>query len=113
MLEDAQRSWDTLQVRQEIEDYKLALLKRRDRISVADFEVRGDVGIPLAGRAVAEELLPAFRTRFDVIERAQLAKVMDELKLDAGDLIEDDAAPPTTSASSPGSAISCSAASAP
>src|SRR5262249_23097328 len=52
-LQEAARAWDTLQVRQEIDDCTLALQKRRDRLGVADFEVRGEVGIPLAGRTLA------------------------------------------------------------
>ena len=90
-LQDAARAWDTLQVRQEIDEYTLALQKRRDRMSVADFEVRGDVGIPVAGRTVAEELLPAFKARFDLVERSQLGKVIEELRLEAVDLAADEA----------------------
>jgi hypothetical protein len=89
-LQDAARAWDTLQVRQDIDDYTLALQKRRDRLAVADFEVRSDVGIPAASRAVAEELLPAFKCRFDLVEREQLGRVVDELKLDASDLTAND-----------------------
>src|SRR5207237_11462 len=89
-LQGAAKARDTRQVRQEIGDYALALQKRRDRRSVADFEVRGDVGIPLAGRTVAEELLPAFKARFNLVERAQLGKVIDELKLEAADLAGND-----------------------
>src|SRR5262249_50976928 len=51
-LQEAAQAWDTLQVRMEIDQCQLALQKRRDRISVADFEVRGDVGIPDAGREI-------------------------------------------------------------
>jgi tetratricopeptide (TPR) repeat protein len=87
-LREASRAWDTLQVRQEIDDYALALQKRRDRLGVADFEVQGDVGVPGAGRALAEELLPAFKCRFDLVERGQLGRVLDELKLDAAGLID-------------------------
>jgi len=90
-LEEAAAAWDTLQVRQDIEDYILALQKRRERISVADFEVRGEVGIPFAGRTIADELLPAFRSRYDLMERGQLNKVIDELKLEAGELSANDA----------------------
>jgi tetratricopeptide (TPR) repeat protein len=89
-LRDAAAAWDTLQVREEIDTYTLALQKRRDRISVADFEVRGDVGIPSAGRAVAEEILPAFKGRFDLVERGQVQKVIDELRLEATDLAENE-----------------------
>ncbi len=85
-LQDAARAWDTPQVRQEIDEYTLALQKRRDRLSVADFEIRGEVGIPAAGRVVAEELLPGFKPRFDLVERSQLAQVLGELKLEATDL---------------------------
>ena len=61
VLQDAAKAWDTLQVRQDIDECTLLLQKRRDRVSVADFEVRGELGMPLAGRTVAEELLPTTR----------------------------------------------------
>jgi tetratricopeptide (TPR) repeat protein len=89
-LQEAQKAWDTLQVRQEIDDCTLALQKRRDRLSVADFEVRGDVGFADAGRTVAEELLPAFKGRYDLVEREQLGKVVAELKLEASALADDE-----------------------
>ncbi len=89
-LQDAAGAWDTLQVRPEIDECTLALQKRRDRVGVADFEVRGDVGIPAAGRTVAEELLPGFKARFDLVERTQINKVLDELKLEATDLAAND-----------------------
>jgi tetratricopeptide (TPR) repeat protein/TolB-like protein len=89
-LQEAQKAWDTLQVRSDIDDYTLALHMRRDRLSVADFEVLGDVGIPAPGRAMAEELLPNFKKRYDLVERAQLAKVIEELKLESGDLAGND-----------------------
>jgi tetratricopeptide (TPR) repeat protein len=89
-LQEAANAWDTLEVRQEIDLYTLALQKRRDRISVADFEVRGDVGIPAAGRTLAEELLPAFKRRFDLVERGQLSKVIEELHLEASELAENE-----------------------
>jgi hypothetical protein len=85
-LREAANAWDTLQIHQDIDEYTLALQKRRDRISVADFEVRGDVGIPAAGRVVAEEMLPAFKCRFDLVERGQVGRVIDELKLEASEL---------------------------
>src|SRR5207245_2181305 len=66
----------------------LLLQKRRERISVADFEVRGDLGLPLAGRTVAEELLPYFKAKYDLVERGQIGKVIDELKLESSDLID-------------------------
>jgi tetratricopeptide (TPR) repeat protein len=89
-LREAQAAWDTLQVRQDLDNYTLALQKRRDRLSVADFEVRGEVGIPAAGRELAEDLMPAFKARYDLVERAQVGKIMDELKLQASDLADND-----------------------
>jgi hypothetical protein len=91
-LEEAAQAWDTLQVRHEIADCRLALAQRRDRLSVAEFEVRGDVGIPFAGRTLADDLLPAFQNRFDLVERAQLEPILEELKLPADELAGDPAA---------------------
>jgi tetratricopeptide (TPR) repeat protein len=85
-LQQAAQAWDTLQVHQEIDDCTLALQKRRDRLSVADFEIRGELGVPSAGRTVADELLPAFKARFDLVERGQLGKVVDELRVEASEL---------------------------
>lgn len=81
-LQEAAKAWDTLQLRQDIDEYNLALQKRRDNVSVADFEVRGDVGFPEAGKTIAEELLPTLKPRFDLVERGQIAKVLDELKFE-------------------------------
>jgi tetratricopeptide (TPR) repeat protein len=91
-LQEAAKAWDTPEVRRDIDDCTLALQKRRDRISVADFEVRGDVGIPSAGRTIAENLLPAFKPRFDLVEREQVGKVLDELRLVATDVAASDEA---------------------
>jgi tetratricopeptide (TPR) repeat protein len=85
-LQEAQKAWDTPDVQRQIADYQLASQNRRDRLGVADFEVRGDVGAAGAGRTLADELLPAFQSRFDVAERGQLNQVIGELKLEAGDL---------------------------
>jgi tetratricopeptide (TPR) repeat protein len=87
-LQEAARAWDTLQVRQELDDYNLALQKRRDRVAVADFEVRGDLGIAAIGRTAAEQLLPSLKPRFDVVERTQVGRVLEELKLEAGNLVD-------------------------
>ncbi len=87
-LREAAAAWDTLQVRQEIDDCTLALQTRRERIGVADFETRGDIGRPLFGRTIAEELLPAFKARFDLVERGQIGRVFEDLKLLGADLID-------------------------
>ena len=42
-LKDAAAAWDTPEVRQEIDECTFALLLRRERLSVAEFETRGDV----------------------------------------------------------------------
>src|SRR5262249_10851378 len=91
-LRDAAQAWDTLQVRQDIDACTLLLQKRRDRISVADCEVRGDLALPLACRTVAEELLPYFKVKYDLVERGQMGRVIDELKLETSDLIDNDEA---------------------
>lgn len=85
-LREAQKAWDTPQVRMDQEEFNLALQKRRDRLTVADFELRGDVGLPLAGRTLSEELLPHFKSRFDLAEREQINQVLGELKLEAAAL---------------------------
>jgi tetratricopeptide (TPR) repeat protein len=88
-LKQAQQAWDTPQVRMEIDECNFALQRRRDRLGVADFEVRGDVGLPDAGRVVADELLAGFKPRFDLVERSQLGKVLDELKLEGPGAADD------------------------
>jgi tetratricopeptide (TPR) repeat protein len=89
-LQEAASAWDTLQVRQEIDLYTLALQKRRDRLSVADFDIRGDIGLSGIGRTLAEEILPQFKRRFDLVERGELGKVMEELRLEGGELFENE-----------------------
>jgi hypothetical protein len=84
LLKVAANAWDTLQVRQDIDEFMLALQQRRDRLTVADFQVHGDVGIPDAGQVLGEALLPYFKGRFDLVERLQLNKLIQELKLEAG-----------------------------
>ncbi len=85
-LDEAKQVWDTPRVREAIDEYTFALQRRRDRVSVAEFEVRGDVGLPGAGRTIAEELLPHFKPRFDLVEREQVGRILNELKLEAADL---------------------------
>ena len=79
-----------MQVSQEIDEYTVYLQNRRDTLSVADFEVRGDVGIPAADCVLAEELLPRFKNKFELVERAQVAKVLRELQLEASHLGDND-----------------------
>ena len=85
-LEEARKAWDTPQIVQEIDEARLALQNRRERLAVADFEVVGDVGIPLAGRAIADDLLPHFKSRFDLVERGQIANLVAELKLNPNEI---------------------------
>ncbi|MCI0641674.1 MAG: hypothetical protein L0Y72_25985 [Gemmataceae bacterium] len=81
-LQEAAKEWDTLQIRQEIDECTLALQKRRDNVSVADFEIRGEIGLAEAGRTFAEEMLPHFKAKFDLVERGQVSAVIQELKFD-------------------------------
>jgi tetratricopeptide (TPR) repeat protein len=85
--ETAAKSWETPQLRQDIADMQLSLQKRRPRLGVADFEMRGDVGVPLFGKTVSEELLGGFKIRYDLVERSQLDQVVNELKLQSSELI--------------------------
>ena len=87
-LNKAATAWDTLQVRQEIDEYRLIMEKRRDRLAVADFAVRGDVGVAAAGKVIAAELMGRFKPRFDVVERSQLRRILDELNLGVDDLAQ-------------------------
>jgi tetratricopeptide (TPR) repeat protein len=89
-LKDAQKAWPSLEVSQDIDEYSTLLQNRRDSLSIANFDVRGEVGIPDADRVLADELLPRFKGKFDLVERAQIAKVLDELKLEAGRLGDND-----------------------
>src|SRR5262249_29705538 len=87
-LRDAAQAWDTLQVRQDLDECTLLRQNLRECVCVSDVELRGDLGMPLAGRTVAEELLPYFKPKYDLVERGQLGRVIDELKLEASDLID-------------------------
>jgi tetratricopeptide (TPR) repeat protein len=83
-LKDAAAAWDTLQVRTEIDECQLALQNQRETVSVANFDVRNDVGMPDAGAALADEILPRLKAKFDLVERDQLNRVIGELKLQQG-----------------------------
>jgi hypothetical protein len=80
-LKEAKAAWDTLQIRQEIDDCTLALQKRRGAVSVADFELRNDVGLANAGATLADELLPLLQPKYDPVERGQLKGVLADLNL--------------------------------
>ena len=81
-LKQAQEAWDTLPVRNEIDEVTLALAQRRDTISVADFEVRDNVGVANAGAAIADEILPRLKAKYDIVDRTQLQRALADLKLD-------------------------------
>jgi hypothetical protein len=81
LFRTAREAWDTPEVRQDIQSCELALSHRRDRLAVTDFEVSAEVGQPGLGRSIAEDLLPQFKSRFDLVERSQLQKVVGELSL--------------------------------
>lgn len=88
-FQEAAQAWDTPQIRQDINRCQVALQARRERLGVADFELRSDLGLPLLGRTLADEMLPAFRGRFDLVERGQLAAVVRELKIEQSLLASD------------------------
>ena len=64
----------------------------RPRIAVADFTVSGNVGIPEAGKSVAELLLTKFDpARFQLVERSHLASILDEQNLTVAQLVDNPA----------------------
>ena len=84
LYREAAAAWNTPEVRNDIDDCTVALQKRRDTLGVAEFEALGELGMPAAGQIIAEELLPTFKARFGLVERGQVAKVVQELNLVAG-----------------------------
>jgi tetratricopeptide (TPR) repeat protein len=85
-LQDAKLAWDEPAVRRDIEECTQALLNRRDRVSVADFEVRGDAGDANVGKTIADALLPTLKSRYDLMDRAQLARALKEQNVQATEL---------------------------
>jgi tetratricopeptide (TPR) repeat protein len=83
-LKGAAAAWNTKQVRNEMDECQLAMLKGRETVSVANFELRNDVGMADAGAALADELLPSLKAKYDLVERGQLNRVVGELKLQQG-----------------------------
>lgn len=81
-LKQAAFEWDTVQLRTETDELLLALQRRRDTVSVADFDTTNDLGVADAGAAIADEILPRLKAKYDLVERAQLNRVIQELKLD-------------------------------
>lgn len=92
-LEQAQGAWDTQEVRDRLDAARRALKARLPRIAVVDFDVKGDLGLPDAGRAVAELLLPRFQGKFELVERMQLARLVEERNLQMTDLVDPVAGP--------------------
>ena len=73
-LKEAAAAWDTLPIRQLLEEYQLAKASKRETVSVVDFEVRGDAGLAGAGAAIANALLPLLKPKYNLLERGQLNK---------------------------------------
>lgn len=79
--QEAEKTWNTTQVQNELTDAKLALKHRRERIAVAAFETHGDVqSIPYSS-TFADALLQHFQGRFDLIERRRIDHLFSELKI--------------------------------
>jgi hypothetical protein len=89
-LETAATIWLPAGLQQEIDDCRQSLSERHDRLAVATFEVRGDVGLVDGGAVVADELMPAFKGRYELVERAEIAKIVGALKI--GSLNDDELA---------------------
>lgn len=62
--------------------------EKKDRIAILPFESRGMVGFDNAGNFVADYLIECFKDRFDVTERTQLKKVLDESDFQLSDLVK-------------------------
>jgi tetratricopeptide (TPR) repeat protein/TolB-like protein len=84
LYKEAALAWNTPDVRHDIDDCATALSRRRDTISALDFEVQSDIGVAAAGRILAEELLPTFKSRFDIVDRSQIANIVQDLNLPPG-----------------------------
>ena len=82
LYREAAKAWDTPQVQQDIDDCMLAIEHRRDTLAVVGFETAGDVGADGAGRTIAEELLPQFKQRFDLVDSGRLSQAIADLKVD-------------------------------
>lgn len=85
-LERAAQVWSTLQIRQQIDEFRSIAERQRDRLSVAPFEIHADLGFAAAGQTISDELLPHFKRRFDLVERGQLSRIADEMKLETASL---------------------------
>ena len=85
--QEATQAWDTLQARSELADVQLALENRRERLAVANFEVRGDASLAAFGSAFADELLPLLKQRYDLVDRGQVDRIFEELKIGSDDLV--------------------------
>ncbi|HQR06165.1 MAG TPA: tetratricopeptide repeat protein [Gemmatales bacterium] len=85
--QEAAQAWDTLQAQQELADAQLARQNRRERLAMADFEVQGDAALTPYAHAFAEELLPAFKRRYDLVDRQQTSRLLDELNINSDDLV--------------------------
>ena len=80
-LDEARNIWKSPHALEEKQDLQYRILVSRDRIGVADFEVVGDVGIPRAGTLIADQIQPAFKGRFDLLDRAELNQAIERLNL--------------------------------
>ncbi len=64
----------------------------RHRIAIADFSVKGDVGIRGAGETVPELMLAEFgQERYQLVERSQLSVILNEQDLTMADIVSNPA----------------------
>ncbi|HLW65574.1 MAG TPA: hypothetical protein VKS79_09670, partial [Gemmataceae bacterium] len=90
-LKQAAKLWDTSEIQRDIDECNFALQNRRDRLAVAGFNVLGDIGVPEAGTFVADELMSFFKSKYELVERGQVARLIEEMKLAPAALADDEA----------------------
>jgi tetratricopeptide (TPR) repeat protein len=82
--------WDTQEVRAELADTQMLLGERREKLAIAPFEVQGDASLSVLSATMVDELLPHFKARYDLVERGLTQRLLDELKIDANDILVSD-----------------------
>lgn len=63
--------------------------RQKQRIAVVDFVERGELGAKDAGAVVAELVLSKLSNKYDIIERIQFARIIQEQQLSLTDIVQD------------------------
>jgi len=90
-FEQAKKIWNTTEATDLLAQAKQSIANRKHRLAVIDFAISGDVnmrdaGVSVAGLLQADAMLAS---RFEIIERRQLQKMLEEIKLQMSDLVGD------------------------